>query len=194
MIELELIENDSKGFQNAMNQHMEKPIKHLERELVKIRTGRAHTNMVEDLPVSCYGQAPVSLKTMAALTAPEVRLIVIQPWDPSIITEIEKAIAESDLGITPINDGKLIRLVLPETSTDRRQELKKILGKRAEEAKVAARGVRKEFNNLIRDAKKNKVVSENFYNRLHDLLQEITDTYIKKIDEMAAKKEKALSL
>lgn len=194
MIELELIENDSKGFQNAMNQHMEKPIKHLERELVKIRTGRAHTNMVEDLPVSCYGQAPVSLKTMAALTAPEVRLIVIQPWDPSIITEIEKAIAESDLGITPINDGKLIRLVLPETSTDRRQELKKVLGKRAEEAKVAVRGVRKEFNNLIRDAKKNKVVSENFYNRLHDLLQEITDTYIKKIDEMAAKKEKALSL
>ena len=194
MIELELIENDSKGFQNAMNQHMEKPIKHLERELVKIRTGRAHTNMVEDLPVSCYGQAPVSLKTMAALTAPEVRLIVIQPWDPSIITEIEKAIAESDVGITPINDGKLIRLVLPETSTDRRQELKKILGKRAEEAKVAARGVRKEFNNLIRDAKKNKVVSENFYNRLQDLLQEITDTYIKKIDEMAAKKEKALSL
>ncbi len=194
MIELQLTENDSKSFQSAMNQHMEKPIRHLERELVKIRTGRAHTNMVEDLLVSCYGQAPTPLKTMAALTAPEVQLIVIQPWDPSIITEIEKAISESDLGITPINDGKLIRLVLPKMSTDRRQELKKVLGKRTEEAKVAARGIRKEFNNLIRDAKKNKIVSENFYNRLQDLLQEITDTYIKEIDEMAAKKEKALSL
>src|SRR5204863_4361658 len=107
-----------------------------------------------------------ALKGMAALAAPEANLITIQPWDSHTIGDIEKAINASSLGINPVNDGKLIRLRLPQMSSQRRDELGKILGKKAEEAKVAIRNVRKDFNNLIRDAKAEKTVSENFYTRL----------------------------
>ena len=119
---------------------------------------------------------------MPLLAAPDTRLITIQPWDNNIIGEIEKAISESDIGITPANDGDLIRLRLPEMSSSRRDELVKILGKKAEEAKIAIRNVRKDFQNLIRDAKKDKVISENFFNRLNDVLQKVTDTLLKRLN------------
>ena len=119
-------------------------------------------------------------------------MITIQPWDTNIIGEIEKAISESDIGITPANDGNLIRLRLPEMSSSRRDELVKILGKKAEEAKVAIRNVRKDFHNLIRDAKKDKVISENFFNRLNDVLQKVTDTFVDKAEGMRVKKEKEI--
>ena len=166
MIELNLIENEPKPFETAMNEEMNKAIKHYEGELIKIRTGRANTAMIEDLSVSCYGSPATPLKGLAALTAPEVRLLTIQPWDPGIIDDIERAINASDLGLSPVNDGKIIRLRLPETSSDRRQELIKILQKKSEESKVAVRNVRKEFNNLIRDAKKDKTISDDFFNRI----------------------------
>jgi ribosome recycling factor len=175
-----------------MEAEMDKSIKHLDRELVKIRTGRAHTALVEDLPVSIYGQAPVALKSLAALAAPDARMITIQPWDSNVIGEIERAISESDIGITPANDGNLIRLRLPEMSSSRRDELVKILGKKAEEAKVAIRNVRKDFQNLIRDAKKDKVISENFFNRLNDVLQKVTDTFVDKAEQLRLKKEKEI--
>lgn len=186
-------ENDIKSFQVPMETEMDKTIKHFERELVKIRTGQAHTTMVEDIQVSCYSQPPVPLKTLAALAAPDQRLITIQPWDASIIDDIEKAIQNSDFGVTPLNDGKVIRLQLPEVSADRRSELIKVLGKRLEECKVAIRNVRKDYNNHLRDAKKNKSISEDFANRLDDIIKKVTETYIEKATKLADKKEKSIA-
>ena len=184
-----IVENDQKGFQNAMEAEMAKPIKHFEGELIKIRTGRAHTSLVEEVQVSVYGQAPMALKNLAALTAPEARLIVVQPWDNSIIAEIEKAITTSDLGVKPLNDGKIIRIQLPEISTSRRDELVKVLGKKLEECRVSIRNIRKDFQNLMRDAKKDKKISENFHSRLEDVLQQVTDKHIKLVEQKAEKKE-----
>ncbi len=192
-LEIKLIENDVKSFQTPMEQHMDKPIKHFETELLKIRTGRAHTSLVEDLPVVAYLQPAAPLKNYAALAAPEARLITIQPWDKGIIPDIEKAILASELGLTPRNDGSIIRLQLPEVSGERREQLVKTLHKKAEEARVTVRNIRKDFNNLIRDSKKDKVISENFFNRLEDVLQQVTDKFIAKIDDMAKKKEKDIT-
>ena len=192
-IELQLTENDINGFQKPMEQEMEKTLKHFEGELVKIRTNRAHTSLVEGVEVAAYGQAPMPLKSLAVLSAPDARLISIQPWDASIIPDIEKAISTSDIGINPRNDGKVVYLQLPEMSSDRRDELVKILGKKEEETKVTLRNVRKEFNNLIRDAKKDKSISENFHNRLEDVVQKVTDSFVKKAEEMAEKKRKEIT-
>lgn len=194
MIELILVENEKKPFEQAMNVEMDKAIKHFEGELIKIRTGRAHTSMIEDIPVACYGTPPVPLKGLAALAVPEVRLLTIQPWDPSIIDDIERAIQASDLGVAPVNDGRIIRLRLPEVSSDRREELIKILHKKAEECRISIRNIRKEFHNLIRDAKKEKTISENFFSRLSDILQKITDTFIERIDKMTEKKEQEIRM
>jgi len=184
-----LIENDLKSFKEPVDGEMGKAVKHLEGELVKIRTGRAHTSLVEDIQVSAYDQPPVPLKNLAALAAPDVRLITIQPWDQSIIGDIEKAILTSNVGVTPANDGSIIRIQLPEMSSSRRDELVKILGKKLEESKVAIRNVRKDYHNIIRDAKKDKKISENFFNRLEDELQKATDSWIKRVDQMADKKK-----
>src|SRR5437870_282344 len=128
-----LIENDVKSFETPMKAEMEKPLKHFDGELIKIRTGRAHTSLVEDIQVSCYGQAPMPLKNVAAITAPDSRMIVIQPWDAATLPDIEKALKNSEVGVTPASDGALIRLQLPEMSSNRRDELLKILGKKLEE-------------------------------------------------------------
>lgn len=189
MIELTLVENDSKSFEKAMQDEMSKAMKHFEGELIKIRTGRAHTSLIEDIPVSCYGAAPMPLKNLASLAAPESRLITIQPWDAGIIADIERAIRTSELGVSPLNDGALIRIQLPEMSSTRREELSKILGKKLEESRVAIRNIRKDFNNIIRDAKKDKLISENFFNRLSDLLEKITGNFIDKAEQLAHKKE-----
>jgi ribosome recycling factor len=193
MAEIVLIENDIKSLQKPMEIEMENPLKHFERELIKIRTGRAHTSMIEDVPVSCYGQDPVPLKGLGMVSAPDSRLLTIQPWDVSVISDIEKAIVASGFGVAPANDGKIIRLRLPEMSSDRRDELIKQLYKKLEECRVAIRNVRKDFKNLITDAKKDKKVSENFHSRLADVLQEITDAYIAKVETMAKKKEQELT-
>ena len=192
-VDIKLTENETQGFQKPMEADMDKIVKHFEGELVKIRTNRAHTSLVDTVEVAAYGQAPMPLKGLAVLAAPEARLITVQPWDVSIIPDIEKAITTSDIGITPRNDGKMIYLSLPEMSADRREELVKILGKRLEETKVALRSVRKDFHNLIRDAKKNKDISENFHNRLESVLQKVTDTYVGKADQMGEKKKKDIT-
>ena len=192
-IDIQLIENDTQGFQKPMEDEMDKAVKHFEGELVKIRTNRAHTSLIDTVEVAAYGQAPMQLKGLAVLAAPEARLITVQPWDVSIIPDIEKAITTADIGITPRNDGKMIYLSLPAMSSDRREELVKILGKRLEETKVALRSVRKDFHNLIRDAKKNKKISENFHNRLESVLQKVTDTYVGKADQMGEKKKKDIT-
>src|SRR5579863_5145600 len=109
MAEIILVENDIKSFQKPMEAEMDHPFRHFERELAKIRTGRAHTSMIEDILVSCYGQDAVPLKGLGAVSAPDARLLTVQPWDSSVIPDIEKAIVASGIGITPANDGKVIR-------------------------------------------------------------------------------------
>lgn len=193
MAEIILVENDIKSFQKPMEAEMENPLRHFERELIKIRTGRSHTSMIEDIPVVVYGQDAVPLKGLGVVSAPDPRLLTVQPWDVSIIPDIEKAIAASGFGVSAVNDGKTIRLRLPEMSSDRREELVKMLHKKLEECRVAIRNVRKDFKNLVTDAKKDKKISENFHNRLADALQEITDAYIGKVEAMAKKKEVELS-
>ncbi|MCF7800113.1 ribosome recycling factor [Candidatus Babeliales bacterium] len=184
-------EGNTKDFENTLRVEMEKPIKHFEKELASVRTGRASTGLVETLKVECYGQI-MTLKELATLSAPDARLITIQPWDKTIIGDIEKAIKNSDLGINPINDGTLIRLQLPMMSSSRREELVKVLNKKTEECKIGIRAVRKDFHNQLRDTEKAKGISEDFASRLTDLLQKITDEFTKKVDTMHDKKANEL--
>jgi len=194
MINLKIAENETAPLEKHIKDSMEKVIKHLEHDLTTIRTGTANPSMVEDLMVTCYeGTTQMPLKTLATISTPDPRLIVIQPWDKAILPEIEKAIFNSDVGITPANDGTIIRLQLPEMSGSRREELVKILHKKIEDGRIGIRGVRKEYHNFIREAERKKEISEDFSKRLNDLLQKITDMNIKKIDETNAKKEKDLN-
>lgn len=192
MKNITILENQQKPLEDAINEEMQKASHHFETELAKLRTGRAHTSMVEDILVECYDGPAMALKNVAAISAADARLIVIQPWDISTIPAIERALKTSDIGITPQVDGKIIRLALPEMSSSRRDELAKILGKRLEECRVAIRNIRKDFNNLVRDAKKDKKISENFFERLEDLIQKATDKWIAKAEQMAQKKEAEL--
>ena len=186
-----VIENESKLFESAVKEEMTQAIKHFEKDLVTVRTGRASTTLVDNIRVECYGQM-MGLKELATVSTPDARLITIQPWDKSLIVEIEKAIQASDIGIHPSNDGTVIRLQLPQMSSDRRDELVKILSKKTEECRVSVRNVRKEFHNQLREAERKSTVSEDFARRLADTLQKITDTFITKVDEMHHKKEQEL--
>lgn len=184
-------EGDSKGFEQAIREEMDAPMKHFEKELTAIRTGRASTLLLDPLKVECYGQI-MPLRELATVSAPDARLITIQPWDKSNISSIEKAILESDLGITPVNDGASIRIQFPMVSTERREELAKLLGKKTEECRIGVRNVRKEFQNQLRDAEKKRLISEDFVKRLVDLLQKRTDEFVAKAETLAEKKEKEL--
>lgn len=177
----------TKPFETFVESEMDKNLKHFERELIKIRTGRAHTNMIEDIKVSCYGSM-MPLKELAAISAPDAQLLSVQPWDKSIMPDIEKALAASDLGITPQNKGEVIHIQLPKMSTARREELAKILSQRLEECKIALRNVRKEVHNLLRDTEKSKKISEDYSKRLQDLLQKITDKFSETAEKIAQKK------
>ncbi len=190
MMEIKLSEGATAPFEKATQEEMIKSIDHFKHELVSLRTGRAHPSMVEDIKVMCYGgETEMALKGLANISTPEGRLIVIQPWDQTVVPDIERAIRESDVGVTPQNDGNLIRLVLPEMSSARREELKKVLSKKLEECRVSIRNVRKHYQNLVRDTQKAKDISEDFAKRLNDLLQKTTDKFIKQAEEMSTKKE-----
>jgi ribosome recycling factor len=187
-IQITIVENDTNSFRLSLEAEMEKKIKHLDGELIKVRTGRAHTSLVENLPVAAYGQPPAPLRNYATVSAPEARLLVIQPWDATTIGDIEKGISTSDLGVTPTNDGKVIRIELPQMSSSRRDDLVKLLNTKLEECRTALRLVRQDFNTALRDAKKNKTISEDFFSRLTDLLQEVTEKFTKKAEEKAERK------
>lgn len=190
MKEIILTEGATKPFEQVAIEEMTKCIKHFEQELLSIRTGRAHPSMVEDIKVSCYGgETELPLKSLATISTPEARLIIIQPWDQSTTSEIEKSLSESELGVTPQNDGNVIRVILPEMSSSRREELKKVLGKKLEDCRVSIRNVRKHYHNFIRDTQKAKEISEDFSKRLNDLLQKTTDKFIKQAEDLSAKKE-----
>lgn len=179
----------AKEFEKMIAPEMDKAIKHLEKELLTIRTGRSNPAMVEDLKVVCYGDSVMALKELAAISTPDARLIVIQAWDKTVLADIEKAITASDLGLNPINTGELIRIQLPMMSVERREELVKTLHKKLEECRTAIRNVRKDFQNEVRDSEKKRVLSEDFAKTLLDVLQKETDKFIAEAEKVAAKKE-----
>lgn len=170
---------------------MQKVIDSLQRDFVGIRTGRASVGLLDGISIDYYGtQTP--LNQVATLSVPESSLIVIQPWDVSVIKLIEKAILRSDLGITPSNDGKVIRLGIPPLTEERRKELAKVVKKRAEEKKVALRQVRREENDMLKALEKEKDITEDELHKGQDKVQKLTDTFVKKIDELTAKKEEEI--
>lgn len=170
---------------------MKKAFESVTREFSEIRTGHASPSLVEGLHVDYYG-TPTLLKQLAAISAPDAHLLVIQPWDVSAIAEIEKAIMKSNLGVTPSNDGKLIRLSLPPLSKERRQELAKVVAKMAEEGRVSLRTVRREAKESLEKLEKDKAISEDDRFRGIEDLQKLVDKYIVKIDELLGNKEKEI--
>lgn len=193
MINLVITEGNTKQFDEAVKDEMQKSLTHFEHELTSIRSGRAHPSMVESIKVSCYGgESELPLKNLASISTPEARSLFIQPWDQATLLDIERALKESDLGITPLNDGAALRLQFPEMSMQRRDELIKLLGRKLEETRVAIRNMRKHFQGVLRDHDKKKLISEDFSKRLNDLLQKHTDLYIKKAEDLSTKKESEL--
>jgi ribosome recycling factor len=167
---------------------MGKTITALENELKRIRTGRASLSLLDAIRVDYYGTV-TPLDQMATLAVPESRLITIQPWDASVLKDIEKAILKSDLGLTPSNDGKIIRLAIPPLTEERRKELVKVVHKMCEEHKVAARNIRRDSNDLLKSLKKDGDISEDDAFKAQDETQKITDQFINKIDEVYKEKE-----
>jgi ribosome recycling factor len=163
----------------------------LAREFAGIRTGRANTALLDAVRVEAYG-AVTPVNQMASISVPDPRTLLIQPWDTSQIAGIEKAILKSDLGLTPSNDGKVIRLVMPTLTEERRKQLAKTVGKLAEEARVAVRNVRREANDKLKALAKDKKVSQDEERRGHDLIQKATDRFIAKVDEIMKKKEQEI--
>ncbi|MBI4823937.1 MAG: ribosome recycling factor [Nitrospirae bacterium] len=163
----------------------------LKKEFGSIRTGRASLALLEGITVDYYGTA-TPLNQVSGLSVPDSRQITIQPWEQKIIPDIEKSILKSDLGLTPINDGKVIRINIPLLTEERRKQLVKVVRKKAEEAKVAIRNIRRDSNEELKRAEKEKHISEDETKKSIEEIQKLTDLYIKKIDEIVAHKEKEI--
>jgi ribosome recycling factor len=170
---------------------MDKVLEVMARDLSRVRTGRASVALLEGIKVECYGTT-MPISQVASLAAPESRLLTVQPWDTSVMADIEKAILKSDLGLNPANDGKIIRLPIPALTTERRKDLVKMVKKMEEEAKVALRNVRREANEDLKEMKKEKLLAEDDAHRGTDEVQKITDEYTKKVEVQAAEKEKEI--
>lgn len=170
---------------------MGKSIDAFKNELKKVRTGRASLNLLDGVRVDYYGTL-TPLNQMASLSVPESRLINIQPWDVTIIKEIEKAILKSNLGLTPSNDGKLIRISIPPLTEERRKEIVKIVQKMSEEYKVAVRNIRRDSNEMLKGLKKDGDISEDDAFNAQNQVQKITDEHVKLIDEIYKEKEKEI--
>ncbi len=182
----------NKDFENALKPEMEKAIEHFKKEILKLRTGRANPAMVENIKIIAYGDSEMPIKEVGAISTPDSRLIVIQPWDKSLIPNIEKGITDAGMGFTPANDGEIIRIQLPFMTASQRDELVKVLGKKLEECKVAIRNIRKDFQNAVRDAEKAHSLSIDFSKRLLAILQDFTDKYIETADQISTKKEQEI--
>jgi len=170
---------------------MDKSIDSLKNEFKRVRTGRASPSLLDGIRVEYYGTM-TPLNQMASLSVPESRLIIIQPWDVSVIKDIEKAILKSDLGLTPSNDGKLIRISIPPLTEEGRKQLVKVIYKKSEEHRVAVRNIRRDSNDLLKGLKKDGEISEDDAFRAQDQVQKITDKYIKLIDDVCKEKEKEI--
>lgn len=179
------------SIKNIATEKMAKAVASLERDFAKLRTGRATTALVDDVKVDYYGAiSPIS--QIASVAIPDSRTITIQPWDKGAFPIIEKAILASDLGLTPINDGKLIRINIPALTEERRKELGKVARKYAEEAKVAVRNIRREANDGLKKLEKNKEVSEDECKKSQDEIQKLTDDTVAQIDVVTQEKEKEI--
>src|SRR3989304_1222713 len=168
---------------------MAKAIQSLKKDFMRIRTGRASTALLDGIKVHCY-DTQMPLDQVASLSVPESRLITIKPWDQSIMSEIEKSILKSELGLTPMNDGKMIRIPIPPLTESRRKELAKVAKKTAEEGKIAIRNHRRESNELLKELKNEKEISEDDFFRAQEEVQKITDEFIMRVDQITAEKEK----
>ncbi|CAG0965370.1 ribosome recycling factor [Geobacter sp.] len=172
-----------------MKTHMDKSVDALRREYQKVRTGRATTGLLDDIKVEYYGN-PSPLSQVATLAVPESRTITIQPWEAKLIPVIEKAIMNANLGFTPANDGKTIRISLPPLTEERRKEIVKMLKKMAEDAKVAVRNIRREGIDSLKKLEKDKQISEDDLKRAEKEVQDVTNASVAKIDEVLTHKEK----
>lgn len=169
-------------------QRMKKSIKALEEEFQTIRTGRASSAVFEKIKVEYYGN-PTPLNQVATISIPEARLVVIQPWDKSVISEIEKAIQKSELSLNPMNDGKVIRINIPPLTEERRKEFVKVAKNAAEQARVAIRNIRRDANDELKKSQKNGDISEDDEKRLEESIQKLTDTYVEEINQLLETKE-----
>lgn len=170
---------------------MQQAVQAARRELGSIRTGRANPALLERIVVDYYG-TPTPINQMASISAPEPRLLVIQPWDKSVMKEIEKAIMSSELGLTPNNDGAVIRIQIPPLTEERRREMARLARKEAEDKRVAVRNVRRDANDELKRLEKEGVISEDESRRAQTEVQQLTDKYIKEIDDLLAAKEKEI--
>jgi ribosome recycling factor len=186
-----MFQNDIDRLSKESEQKMHAALDAVKKQFATIRTGRAHPSLVEAVKVDYYG-TKTPLKQIANVTAPEPRLLVIQPWDKGSVSAIEKAILASDIGITPTNDGKFIRLSMPQLTHERRDELTKVLHRIAEEGRVSVRATRHHANEEAVKLEKDKVFTEDDKFSAKDMVQKLTDENIKKLDELLAEKEKEI--
>jgi ribosome recycling factor len=170
---------------------MDRTIEALRKEFSSIRTGRASLALLDGIMVNYYNTL-TPLQQLASLSIPESRQMAIQPWDPKTIPDIEKAILKSDLGLTPMNDGKMIRMSIPLLTEERRKQLVKMVKKKAEEAKVAVRNIRRDTNEDLKKLEKEKHISEDEVKKAQDEIQKITDSHITRVDDVLANKEKEI--
>ena len=173
------------------HERMQTAIEALKKKFGTVRTGRASLSLLDGLAVDYYGTI-TAIQQVASLSIPDSRQILIQPWEQKIIPEIEKAIMKSDLGLTPMNDGKVIRINIPALTEERRKQLVKVVKKEAEDAKVAVRNIRREINEELKKLEKEEHISEDQIKKEHDEVQKITDSFIKKIEELLEHKEKEI--
>jgi len=170
---------------------MKKSIESASREFAEVRTGRAHPGLIEGMHVDYFGTA-TPFKQIASISTPDPRTVLIQPWDVTIISEIEKAITNSNLGVSPTNDGKVVRISIPPLSEERRGELKKIVKEMAEKSRISLRTIRRDANDKLKKYQSDKTISEDDYFKSHDEVQKLTDTHIKEIDRLLEEKGKSL--
>ena len=179
------------GLMDYLEEHMMKTQENMGKDFSAFRTGKASPSLVENVTVDYYG-TPTRLKELAGITVPEPRMLVVQPWDRGAMPAVEKALIAANLGISPVNDGKIIRLPIPELSEERRASLAKQVKHRAEEAKIAIRNIRRDGNELAKKAQKNSEITEDDLKQMLDDIQKLTDDYIVAIDKDQAHKEKEL--
>lgn len=179
---IDLVQDDARN-------RMAKTVDALKKELKRIRTGRASLALFDGIKVDYYG-TPTPLNQMSSLAVPESRLITIQPWDPTVIGEIEKEILKSELGLTPMNDGKIIRIAIPPLTEERRKELVKVVRKISEDHKVSVRNIRRDANENLKRMKKDGDVSEDEFYKGQEQVQKVTDEYIALVDKVCEEKEK----
>jgi ribosome recycling factor len=177
--------------ENSAKSKMEKSTTLLAQELSKLRTGRASPALLEGIKVDYYGST-LPLNQVASITIPEPRMIIVQPWDKNALPAIEKSLYKSSIGITPNNDGSVIRLAIPSLTMERREELVKLVQKLGEDAKIAIRNIRREANSEVKKEEKGKTISEDESFKAQERIQKLTDDCIKDVDDILAKKEKEI--